>query len=58
MKVDGRAEVIVIGAGIAGGSVAYELASERRVLLLERESQPGSCRAAPRSTAGRHRVAP
>jgi len=36
-----QAEVIVIGAGIAGASLAYELAATRRVLLLERESQPG-----------------
>jgi D-arginine dehydrogenase len=36
-----HADVIVIGAGIAGASVAYELAASRRVLLLERESQPG-----------------
>jgi len=36
-----HAEIIVIGAGIAGASVAYELAPDRRVLLLERESQPG-----------------
>jgi D-arginine dehydrogenase len=35
------AEVIVIGAGIAGASVACELAAARDVLLLERESQPG-----------------
>ena len=34
-------EVIVIGAGIAGASVACELAATRRVLLLEREGQPG-----------------
>ncbi|MCY7307814.1 MAG: FAD-binding oxidoreductase [Rhodoferax sp.] len=34
-------DIAVIGAGIAGASVAYRLASERRVLLLERESQPG-----------------
>jgi len=33
-------EVIVIGAGIAGASVACELAATRRVLLLEREGQP------------------
>ncbi|MBA4112950.1 MAG: FAD-dependent oxidoreductase [Verminephrobacter sp.] len=31
----------VIGAGIAGASVAWELAQNARVLLLERESQPG-----------------
>ncbi len=36
-----KADVIVIGAGIAGASVAFELAARRRVLLLERESQPG-----------------
>ena len=34
-------DCIVIGAGIAGASVAAELSSDRRVLLLERESQPG-----------------
>ncbi|WP_243019076.1 NAD(P)/FAD-dependent oxidoreductase [Simplicispira sedimenti] len=31
----------VIGAGIAGASVAWELAQNARVLLLEREAQPG-----------------
>lgn len=36
-----HAEVIVIGAGIAGASIAAELAASYRVLLLERESQPG-----------------
>jgi D-arginine dehydrogenase len=34
-------DIVVIGAGIAGASIAYELAAQRRVLLLERESQPG-----------------
>ena len=34
-------DCIVIGAGIAGASVAAELAAHQRVLLLERESQPG-----------------
>lgn len=34
-------DVIVIGAGIAGASVAAELAETRRVLLLEQETQPG-----------------
>ncbi len=34
-------DVAVIGAGIAGASLAYRLAGERSVLLLERESQPG-----------------
>lgn len=37
----GQFDVIVIGAGIAGASVAAHLASEQRVLLLEMESQPG-----------------
>ncbi|HEY0815734.1 MAG TPA: FAD-dependent oxidoreductase [Pseudonocardia sp.] len=32
-------DVVVIGGGIAGASVAYELAAERSVLLLEAESE-------------------
>lgn len=35
------ADFIVIGAGIAGTSAAAELAPKGRVILLERESQPG-----------------
>ena len=35
------ADVIVIGAGIAGASVAWWLAPYAKVVLLERESQPG-----------------
>lgn len=34
-------EFVVIGAGIAGASAAFELATHGRVILLERESQPG-----------------
>ena len=34
-------DVIVIGAGMAGASVAAELSATARVLLLEREEQPG-----------------
>ena len=34
-------DFIIIGAGIAGASIGWELAAQRRVLLLERESQPG-----------------
>ncbi|MGB7183084.1 MAG: FAD-dependent oxidoreductase, partial [Burkholderiaceae bacterium] len=34
-------DVIVIGAGIAGASVAARLVPKARVLLLEMESQPG-----------------
>ncbi len=36
-----NADVVVIGAGIAGASIAYELAAHRRVILLERETHPG-----------------
>lgn len=32
---------IIVGAGIAGASLAYRLAPHGRVMLLERESQPG-----------------
>jgi len=35
------ADVIVIGAGMAGASVAAELAGEARVVLVEMEAQPG-----------------
>ena len=34
-------DIAVIGAGIAGASLAYELSGEQRVLLLEGETQPG-----------------
>ncbi len=34
-------DVIVIGAGPAGAALAYALALERRVLLLERQAAPG-----------------
>ena len=34
-------DLAVIGGGIAGASVAAELSKDRRVLLLEMESQPG-----------------
>ena len=35
-------DVVIVGAGIAGASLAWRLAARRRVLLLEREAQPGS----------------
>ncbi|MCG7533911.1 FAD-dependent oxidoreductase [Pseudoalteromonas sp. OOF1S-7] len=34
-------DFLIIGGGIAGTSVAKELAEQHKVLLLERESQPG-----------------
>ena len=34
-------DFLVVGAGIAGASIAYWLAREASVLLVERESQPG-----------------
>jgi len=34
-------DVIILGAGMAGASLAAELAPQRRVVLLEREDQPG-----------------
>ena len=36
-----RCDVLIVGAGIAGSSLAYELAAQRDVVLLEREAQPG-----------------
>lgn len=34
-------DFLIVGAGIAGASVAYYLAPHGQVTLLERESQPG-----------------
>lgn len=34
-------DFLVVGAGIAGASAAYELATEGKVVLLEREAHPG-----------------
>ena len=36
-----RVDIAVIGAGIAGASAACELAEKCKVVLIERESQPG-----------------
>jgi D-arginine dehydrogenase len=38
---DNHFDIAIVGAGIAGASLAWRLAAEGRVLLLERESQPG-----------------
>ncbi|MFC5521064.1 NAD(P)/FAD-dependent oxidoreductase [Polaromonas jejuensis] len=34
-------DIVIFGAGIAGASLAWRLAGQRGVLLLEREAQPG-----------------
>jgi len=34
-------DFIIVGAGMAGASIAYELAHDARVCLIERETQPG-----------------
>ena len=36
-----KADVIVVGAGIAGAGIAAELSSDRHVMLLEQEDHPG-----------------
>jgi len=36
-----KTEVLIVGAGMAGASLAYFLAPHRQVIVLERESQPG-----------------
>lgn len=35
-------DVLIVGAGIAGASLAWHLGAQRRVVLLERESLPGA----------------
>ena len=34
-------DIIIIGAGIAGASVAAQVSDQARVLLLEKEERPG-----------------
>ncbi len=41
MSEHARVDYLIIGAGIAGASIAYWLARHGSVLLVERESQPG-----------------
>ncbi|MGO4578444.1 NAD(P)/FAD-dependent oxidoreductase [Cupriavidus sp. 2TAF22] len=41
MEETGCADFLVIGGGIAGASLAYWLAQAARVVVLEREAQPG-----------------
>ena len=35
------ADIVIVGAGIAGASLGYELAAHHRVVLLEQEDRPG-----------------
>ena len=37
-----QVDVVVVGAGLAGLSVAWHLAAEMRVLVLEQGEQPGA----------------
>ena len=39
--MDQNTDFLIVGAGIAGASVAYHLAAHGKVLLLEMEEQPG-----------------
>jgi D-arginine dehydrogenase len=41
MEREMQADYIIIGAGIAGASIAYWLAPHASVIIVERESQPG-----------------
>jgi len=41
MSSPGALDAVIVGAGIAGASVAYFLAERAKVLVLEREAQPG-----------------
>lgn len=41
MAEHGRVDYLIVGAGIAGASIAFWLARHGSVLLVERESQPG-----------------
>jgi D-arginine dehydrogenase len=36
-----QADIVIIGGGVAGASAGFALAPDHRVILLERESQPG-----------------
>ena len=42
MESESHWDVIIVGAGIAGASAAYEISLGRRVLVLEMEWQPGT----------------
>jgi D-arginine dehydrogenase len=40
-KMNVKADYLIVGAGIAGASIGYWLAPHSKVVLLERETQPG-----------------
>ena len=42
MSASANFDVVIVGAGIAGASLAWRLAPHGRVALIERESQPGT----------------
>jgi glycine/D-amino acid oxidase-like deaminating enzyme len=46
-------DAIVIGGGIGGVSIGYELAEDRQVCLLEQESTLGCCRPVKRTRFSR-----
>ncbi len=41
MQSDGAADILIVGAGIAGASLAARLAGQARVTIVEAEDQPG-----------------
>jgi D-arginine dehydrogenase len=40
-RAHGEFDIAIFGAGIAGASVAYQVAGQRSCVLIEREAQPG-----------------
>ena len=47
-----RYDIAIVGAGMAGASLAAELAPHARVLLLEAEAQPGGRRGCKQAMHG------
>ena len=42
MDVMQEYDIAIFGAGIAGASLAWRVAGHRKVILIEREAQPGA----------------